>query len=341
MIVVAGTIAAGKTTLARQLSEHLGVPAYLERPERNPFFNGKTTDQLASEVWFLTESRTDLARAQHSGGILERGPDEHVEVFGRIKAERGELSPAEFALLQANRGSTIEGRPPDLLIYLEIGVREALRRIVNRARPEEAELDEIYLAELASAYESFIRGWTASPVLRVFSEELDFRESDDVALVAQDIQAVLSGQLPTSLQAGAYLPTRGHATDAGLDLAALHGGSIPPLSRAIVKTGVSVHIPEGHVGFIAPRSSLAAKYGVTQLDSPGVIDAGYRADVHLLLFNTSTVENFNYARGQRLAQLVVVPVRYLAPQLVSTLTPSSRQGRGLGSTGAFAPHVQQ
>ena len=133
------------------------------------------------------------------------------------------------------------------------------------------------------------------------------------------------------------LPTPAYAKpgDAGVDLVAredarlAHGGG-----RALVPTGVAVAIPEGHAGFIQPRSGLAMKHGVTCLNTPGLIDAGYRGELIVLLVNTDPEADFEIARGDRIAQLVIQRVEHATFVVVDELPPSERGAGGWGHTGS-------
>jgi dUTP pyrophosphatase len=128
------------------------------------------------------------------------------------------------------------------------------------------------------------------------------------------------------------LPTFAHPGDAGADLVAAEALTIEPGHRALVSTGLSMAIPEGHGGFILPRSGLAVRTGVTVLNAPGLIDAGYRGEVKVALINHGE-EPFEVRVGDRIAQLVVIAVE--APEFaqVDTLETTQRGSGGFGSTG--------
>lgn len=132
----------------------------------------------------------------------------------------------------------------------------------------------------------------------------------------------------------ATLPARSHPGDAGLDLHALEGVVLGPGERARVRTGIAVEIPDGQAGLVLPRSGLAARHGIALVNAPGLIDAGYRGELQVLLLNTDRAEPFELAPGDRIAQLVLVEVR--TPQLIEVdeLTVSERGPGGFGSTGA-------
>ena len=135
------------------------------------------------------------------------------------------------------------------------------------------------------------------------------------------------------LDADAILPARAHPGDAGLDLHALHEGTLDPGRRAMVATGIAVQIPEGQAGLVLARSGLAARHGVALVNAPGLIDAGYRGEVGVLLLNTDPTETFTWAAGDRIAQLVLVEVSLAAVIEVAELTDSSRGSGGFGSSG--------
>jgi len=127
-------------------------------------------------------------------------------------------------------------------------------------------------------------------------------------------------------------PRVAHPGDAGVDLRAATTLSLGPGERAVVPTGVAVGLPEGHAGLVVPRSGLAARHGITVLNAPGLIDAGYRGEVKVILVNLGQ-ETVEVARGERIAQLVVVPVATPEPVRVEVLDETVRGAGGLGSTG--------
>jgi len=129
----------------------------------------------------------------------------------------------------------------------------------------------------------------------------------------------------------ALLPTRAHPGDAGLDLYADEYAFVAYLDRALVSTGISVAIPHGYVGLIWPRSGLAAKYGIS-VDA-GVIDAGYRGPIKVLITNASTVQHYEINRGDKIAQLLIQPVSLMEPVDVDELNETERNGGGFGSSG--------
>ena len=136
------------------------------------------------------------------------------------------------------------------------------------------------------------------------------------------------------LRDDAVVPTRAYAGDAGLDLAACERVELGPGERALVGTGLALAIPEGHAGFVQPRSGLAAKHGITIVNTPGLVDSGYRGELKVILLNTDAHEPFVVEPGMRIAQLVVLPVPEVAPVTVDVLPESERGERGFGSSAA-------
>ncbi|HET8751926.1 MAG TPA: dUTP diphosphatase [Gaiellaceae bacterium] len=134
------------------------------------------------------------------------------------------------------------------------------------------------------------------------------------------------------LRAEAVLPARAYPGDAGLDLAACERIELAPGARAVVGTGLAVAIPDGHAGFVQPRSGLAARHGIAVLNSPGLVDAGYRGELKVVLLNTDREETFVVEPGMRIAQLVVVPVTSAEPGEVAELPASERGDKGFGSS---------
>jgi dUTP pyrophosphatase len=132
---------------------------------------------------------------------------------------------------------------------------------------------------------------------------------------------------------GATLPTRAYGTDAGLDLYALEPVTLEPGHRASVRTGIAVEIPEGRAGLVLPRSGLAARHGVALVNAPGLIDAGYRGEIRVLLLNTDPAVPCVLAAGDRIAQLVIVDVRTPEVVEVDALSESDRATGGFGSSG--------
>ena len=135
------------------------------------------------------------------------------------------------------------------------------------------------------------------------------------------------------LHPDAIVPSSPYAGDAGLDLASVERCEIEPGARRVVATGLAVAIPEGHAGFVQPRSGLAARHGISVVNAPGLIDAGYRGEVRVLLLNTDRDAAFDVAPGDRIAQLVIVPVPALEVVVVDELEETVRGVGGFGSSG--------
>ncbi|MTE24085.1 dUTP diphosphatase [Microbacterium sp. ZXX196] len=132
------------------------------------------------------------------------------------------------------------------------------------------------------------------------------------------------------------IPRYAHPGDAGADLVAAEGLTLTPGSRALVSTGVRVAVPDGFAAFVMPRSGLAARHGVTVVNAPGVVDAGYRGEVMVALINTDPDAPYEIAVGDRIAQLVVMPVARAMFHPVHDLDDSSRGVGGFGSSGYAA-----
>ena len=143
------------------------------------------------------------------------------------------------------------------------------------------------------------------------------------------------GELPVVLgHPDARLPARAHSDDAGLDLRSIEDVEIPPGERRRVRTGLRLAIPAGHAGLVLPRSGLALRAGLTLLNSPGLIDPGYRGDLDVIAHNTDLREPVRIGVGDRIAQLVLVRLAELEPASVAELPPSVRDEGGFGSTGS-------
>jgi dUTP pyrophosphatase len=134
------------------------------------------------------------------------------------------------------------------------------------------------------------------------------------------------------LDESATLPVRAYEGDAGLDLAAAERVELAPGARALVGTGLAVAIPEGHAGFVQPRSGLAAEHGITIVNAPGLVDSGYRGELKVILLNTDLAQTFVVEPGMRIAQLVVVPVATPQPVEVTELPETERGEKGFGSS---------
>jgi dUTP pyrophosphatase len=136
------------------------------------------------------------------------------------------------------------------------------------------------------------------------------------------------------LDPSAVLPSYAHPGDAGLDLASATDVEVGPGERAMVPTGVAVAIPDGFAGLVLPRSGLASRHGLTLANAPGLIDAGYRGEITCAMVNLDRSAPVSVRRGDRIAQLVIVPIPAVRPEWVEELPASERGSGGFGSTGA-------
>ena len=134
------------------------------------------------------------------------------------------------------------------------------------------------------------------------------------------------------LRPDAQVPTRAYAGDAGIDLAACERVELAPGERALVPTGLAVAIPAGYAGYVQPRSGLATKHGISFVNTPGLVDSGYRGELLVNLLNTDPREPFVVEPGMRIAQLVVLAVPEVEPVEVEELPDSERGDRGFGSS---------
>jgi dUTP pyrophosphatase len=132
------------------------------------------------------------------------------------------------------------------------------------------------------------------------------------------------------------LPAYALPGDAGADLSAAEDVELAPGERAIVRTGIAIALPVGYAAFVHPRSGLAAKHGVTLVNAPGTIDAGYRGELKVILLNTDQAKPVSLRRGDRIAQLVVQRVEHVRFREVTALPGSDRADNGFGSTGGHA-----
>jgi dUTP pyrophosphatase len=137
----------------------------------------------------------------------------------------------------------------------------------------------------------------------------------------------------TRLHEDAVLPAPAYGGDAGLDLASREHVVLRPGGRAVVGTGLAVAIPPGHAGLVVPRSGLAASAGLSVVNTPGLIDSGYRGEVKVILLNTDSTADFTVDPGMRIAQLVIVAVPTVSIVEVADLPESHRGGGGFGSSG--------
>jgi dUTP pyrophosphatase len=139
------------------------------------------------------------------------------------------------------------------------------------------------------------------------------------------------------LDTGLPLPAYAHPGDAGADLLTTVDVTLAPGERALVGTGVALALPEGYVAFVQPRSGLAARHGVSIVNTPGTVDSGYRGEIKVLLVNHDPSQPVELRRGDRVAQLVVQRVEHARFVEVDELPDSARGAGGYGSTGGFGP----
>ncbi|RIK08873.1 MAG: dUTP diphosphatase [Acidobacteria bacterium] len=129
------------------------------------------------------------------------------------------------------------------------------------------------------------------------------------------------------------IPEQAHEGDAGIDLRSAVDFSLAPGERRRVPTGIAVEIPPGHAGLVLPRSGLADRHGIALVNSPGLIDAGYRGEIHVILINLDANEVVEFSCGDRIAQLVLVRFESVEIKIADALTESTRGDRGFGSSG--------
>ena len=167
------------------------------------------------------------------------------------------------------------------------------------------------------------------------------RQCPDVALSSPCVQAIRESSLPHSqpdvlimrIDPGVPLPSYAHPGDAGADLTTAEDVELGPGERALVRTGLAIALPDGYAAFVHPRSGLAARHGVTLVNAPGTVDAGYRGEIKVTLLNTDRNRPVSFRRGDRIAQLVIQRVERAVFHEVTVLPGSSRGDGGFGSTG--------
>lgn len=135
------------------------------------------------------------------------------------------------------------------------------------------------------------------------------------------------------LSRDAQIPHMAYNGDAGVDLRSVERIVLEPQERAMVATGLAIALPEGYAGFVLPRSGLAAKHGISIVNAPGLIDSNYRGDLKVILLNTDPDKSFTIEIGDRIAQLIVMPVPTINFEQVEELTESQRGESGFGSSG--------
>lgn len=136
-------------------------------------------------------------------------------------------------------------------------------------------------------------------------------------------------------------PRYAHPGDAGMDLVSRIDGEVPPLGRLLVPTGVSLALPPGYLGWVTPRSGLAIRHGISLVNAPGIIDAGFRGEIQVVLWNTDAAETFRFTAGDRIAQLVVTRHSVATMTGVLSLPGSHRGTGGFGSTGVSSHEGEQ
>jgi dUTP pyrophosphatase len=178
--------------------------------------------------------------------------------------------------------------------------------------------------------------------------------TDELATVETAPDTVIAGSVPEAAAAygtptlqvqlkmlddGLEAPSYAHPGDAGADLRARENVVLEPGERKLVPTGVSIALPDGFVALIHPRSGLATKHGLTIVNAPGTVDAGYRGEISVTLLNTDTRDAIELRRGDRIAQMVIQRVEYAQFVPVNELSESVRGAGGFGSTGGFTPRI--
>lgn len=199
-IVVAGDIASGKTTMARALAESLGLPAFLEQPDRNPFLDDFYTDAkrwgFASQLWFLLGTLEHQRNAQ-AGGVQDHSTYENVHVYDSVLRARGDMTQREYdALIRLQRFCEPLLRAPDVIVLLNAPVEELKSRIVERGRKYERRITDQYLEQLVATRQSFFASWTACPVLPVRTDVLDPRRKTDLAEIVERIRMTIPSKVP-------------------------------------------------------------------------------------------------------------------------------------------------
>jgi len=152
--------------------------------------------------------------------------------------------------------------------------------------------------------------------------------------VAESVEVLITA---SSGGADPTIPSYGHAGDAGADLSASEAVTLAPGARATVGTGIALALPDGYAAFVVPRSGLAAQHGITIVNSPGTVDAGYRGEIRVILLNTDREQAYSVAVGDRIAQMVIMPVTRARFIPVAALPGSLRGDAGFGSTGYGGP----
>lgn len=198
-VVVAGTIGAGKSTVAERLASSLEVPAFLEKPERNPFLEPFYIDPkrwgFTSQLWFLLDTCAQHRRihAGPDGGVQDHSPDEGVEVYSAVLHKEGKLTGHELELLRDTLARLREGlAAPDVVVHLRARPEELLERIRARGRPYERGITLAYLKALDLARVNLFASWDSCPVVLIDTEDLDARTDDGLSAITENIARRLS-----------------------------------------------------------------------------------------------------------------------------------------------------
>jgi len=217
---------------------------------------------------------------------------------------------------------------------------------ISGAEPEPRSVGE-FVEEAADSEETVISGHNGDDPALV--EDAGVEEAEETPVTTAVFDPPAEGpEIPTphpvsfdshmeirfaKLKDEATLPTRANEGDAGMDLCAAEAARIGPGQRVGVGTGLAVEIPEGWAGMVLPRSGLALKHGIALVNSPGLIDPGYRGEIRVLLLNTDATSEFKVSVGDRIAQLLLTPFSTAKPVEASALDASTRGEGGFGSSG--------
>lgn len=203
-VVVAGTIGAGKSTVARRLASSLEVPAFLEEPERNPFLEPFYADpqrwSFTSQLWFLLDTCAQHRRIADGpdGGVQDHSPDEGVEVYSAVLHNAGKLTRDELELLRDTLARLREDlSAPDVVVHLRARPEELLERIRARGRPYERGIALDYLKALDLARIKLFSSWNSCPVVPIDTEELDARTDDGLQTITEHVARHLSQRMGT------------------------------------------------------------------------------------------------------------------------------------------------